>query len=296
VFFVFVFCAATHFVYAQQIVPLDDAIKAGAASIEDKLQPGVKVAVLNFDSPSPRLSNYVIDELAGILANGENLTVVDRQNLPLIQQEMNFQLSGEVSDASVQAIGMKLGAQYIISGSIEDVGSYYRLRFRIIEVVSAAIQYQTSTNVVKNSHIRTLMADANTKTPRTRAIGIYPHGLNYSTGRKVGAGFLNLIFGLGSFTMGDWAGGLIIGGSDTLGLVLSQIFSKEDYFALGFIPMAGAGIYGFIRPFQYDKAKAKKNGTYFAVLDSNPMEYIKIALAPDNKGIRTMSLSYSLSF
>jgi hypothetical protein len=101
---------------AQNSLILDDAIQQSAAEIEGRLPEGIKIVILNFSSPSVRLSNYVIDELTGAIVNGGKITVVDRQNLTLIQQEMNFQLSGEVSDESAQEIGRKLGAQSIVSG------------------------------------------------------------------------------------------------------------------------------------------------------------------------------------
>jgi hypothetical protein len=72
--------------------------------------------------------------------------VHDRQNLDLIQQEMDFQLSGEVSDESAQSIGRKLGAEIIISGAINPFGTDYRLRLRAIGVETAAIHgIQTKT-------------------------------------------------------------------------------------------------------------------------------------------------------
>jgi len=33
---------------------------------------------------------------------------------------------------------------------------------------------------------------------------------DFSTGRRVGAGFMNIFLGLGSYTMGDWRGGLLL--------------------------------------------------------------------------------------
>ncbi|MDR3200140.1 MAG: CsgG/HfaB family protein [Spirochaetales bacterium] len=83
---------------------------------------------------------------ANIVNNGK-LTVVDRQNLDIIRQEMNFQMSGEVDEASAQEIGKKLGAQTILSGSIELLGDMYRLRIRAISVQTAAIQGVQSANV-----------------------------------------------------------------------------------------------------------------------------------------------------
>jgi len=46
--------------------------------------------------------------------------VVDRQQLDLIRAELNFQMSGEVSDESAQSIGQMLGVQSIMSGTDYD--------------------------------------------------------------------------------------------------------------------------------------------------------------------------------
>jgi TolB-like protein len=295
VFSFILLCAAAGLASAQNTVTLDEAIQKTAATITGRLKQGSKVAVLNFSSPSQRLSNYVIDELTGALVNTGKLTLVDRQNLALIQQEMNFQMSGEVSDASAQAIGQKLGAQTIISGSVEDMKTYYRVRFKAIEVVSAALQLQDPYNVRKDNTITGLLGNPAFSSGATA----YPNGLNFSTGRKVGAGFLNWIFGLGSFTMGDWVGGLIVGGTQLIGLIVntSSIENSDDmsvmYIGVG-IQMAGF-IYGHIRPFSYDKALAKKNGTYF-VLGDDPLDNIGIALLPNTNGSQTIFLSYAFSY
>ena len=159
---ILLFWMAGGVLYAQDIT-LDEAIKTSAEEIGSKLRSGVKVVVLNFRSPSVRFSDYALDEMMTELVKGGKVTVVDRANLELIQQEMQFQMSGEVSDSSAQAIGQKLGAQSIISGSIEDMGTNYRIRFRTIEVETAAIQVLTSVNVRKNSQTATLMGE---KPPR----------------------------------------------------------------------------------------------------------------------------------
>jgi len=146
---------------AQQTYTLDDAIVVGAKEIEANLAQGIKVVVLNFNSSSVNLSNYVIDEMMSVLVKNKKLVVVDRANLELIQKEMNFQMSGEVSDSSAQAIGQKLGAQSIISGTIQDLGRYYRVRFKVIEVMSAAVQATPSLNVSKNDMaVVTLMGNS----------------------------------------------------------------------------------------------------------------------------------------
>jgi TolB-like protein len=123
-----------------QSVDIDTAIRRSADYIEQILPKGTIVVVLNVDAQSATLAEYISDELSSLLINGRSLTVVDRENLSAIQQEIEFQLSGEVSDESAQSIGKKSGAQTIILGSVQPLGNEYRLTFRTLSVETAAVQ------------------------------------------------------------------------------------------------------------------------------------------------------------
>jgi len=128
-------------------VPLDRAIREAAQNIENNVPAGQKVAVLNFSSPTDQFSEYVIDELSIQLANGKKLVVVDRRELDLIRQEEQFQMSGEVSDESAQSIGKKLGAQIIVSGSLNAMGGAYRFRIRALNVETAVVETGSTADV-----------------------------------------------------------------------------------------------------------------------------------------------------
>jgi TolB-like protein len=143
-----------------QDVTLDTALKNVTGYLVEKLPQKTLVVILNVSSRHADLSTYVIEELTASLVNDGRLTVVDRQNLDIIQKEMQFQMSGEVSDESAQAIGKKLGAQTIISGSIDSLGSLFRLRIRAIEVQTAAIQGMHTLNVVHDAVVAALTGQA----------------------------------------------------------------------------------------------------------------------------------------
>jgi TolB-like protein len=138
------------------VVTLGAALNSSTSYLKQRLPAKSKVIVLNFVSNFTDLSDYIIEELTTYIVNDNNLTVVDRSNLEAIQQEMKFQLSGEVSDETAQAIGKKIGAQTIITGSIVAIGATYRLRIRAIEVETAAIQGMYNVNVAQDSTIAAL--------------------------------------------------------------------------------------------------------------------------------------------
>jgi TolB-like protein len=137
---------------------LDAAIRKTSDYLNEKLPGGIKLVFLNFRSEWPELSEYIIEGLVENAVNDVFFTVVDRQNLALIRQEMDFQLSGEVSDETAQSIGKKLGAQIIVSGSIVRIGGIYRLRVRAITVETAHIQGQFSRNIQNDLLINDIIA------------------------------------------------------------------------------------------------------------------------------------------
>jgi len=142
--------------FAQNTVSLDAGFSDGVKYFEGRIARGARLVVLNFKSSSPQLSEYVMEELAVYFVNNGSFNMVDRSNLELLQQEMAFQLSGEVSDETALSIGKKLGAQTIISGSIEPLGDLFRLRIRAIAVESATIQGIYTANIQKDRILTSL--------------------------------------------------------------------------------------------------------------------------------------------
>jgi TolB-like protein len=140
------------------IVSLDRAIQNAGQEITDTLASNTKVVMLNFSSPSDQFSDYVIEELSLALVKSKKLVIVDRKNLDLIREEMNFQMSGEVDDESAQEIGKLLGAESIISGSLLNMGDFYRFRVKTINVSSAAIEVSFSISVENDNQTQFLLA------------------------------------------------------------------------------------------------------------------------------------------
>ena len=140
---------------------------------------------------------------------------------------------------------------------------------------------------------------------------------DFSTGRRVGAGFLNIFFGLGSFTMGDWKGGITCLLYDVIsipwfGLSALMLFGDGEWFsfpnysnstsgnqsveiailkpiwfvirvvvwALPYLGIASyplSYLYKFIRPFNYQRSGSK------TALINDPRNW-NVGFIPDRKG------------
>ena len=147
---------------------LDIGLRDSTNYLNERIQPNSKVIVLNFTSQWPALSEYIIDELIGYIVNEGNFMVVERDNLEIIRQELNFQLSGEVSDETAQSIGQILGAQTIISGAINKIGDAYRLRIRAISVETAEIIGMQNLDIKNDNRMISLTKDGNGHTIQGR--------------------------------------------------------------------------------------------------------------------------------
>jgi tetratricopeptide (TPR) repeat protein len=136
---------------------LEEAIEQSAAEVLKELPGGTRVAIAAFSSEHENLSNYIMDELAGALVDG-SLEVADRRNLAYVYRELNFQMSGDVSDKSAVSIGKFLGARYVITGQLVKAGDRYRYRISGINVETAVQESSTRLNVRADRALQNLIA------------------------------------------------------------------------------------------------------------------------------------------
>jgi TolB-like protein len=314
-------------IYAQQTVSLDNAVIGAAGEFSSNLRRGSKIAVLAVRSDSARMSNYIIEELTSAIVSQRVFTVVDRAQLDLIQQEMSFQLSGEVSDSSAQAIGQKLGAQAIVTGTFELIGNYYRLRVRVIEVESAAILAIYSANV-QNDHVVASLMGSGRSNPASPSVPSAPSASdneNFTTGQRWGTWALNAftIPGLGSYViMKDARGGttqvvlgglgliLLIAGPITMNGAYYEEYESDAYYGSGgyvttvdegaylagvALTIAGIAlytvdfIYNIVRSASYTKPQPKVG----SLADPNAWS---LAIMPGANGVERVQLAYTLRY
>jgi len=145
----------------EQIAPgfidLDTAIRQASDYLNNNVPRGSMIVILNIQSVSEALSDYVIDGLIANTVNDRVFTAVDRQQLDLIRAEQDFQLSGSVDENLAVSIGKLLGAQTIVSGRIRKLGDHYRMTVRALDVKTAEVQGQYNRNNITGKTITDLM-------------------------------------------------------------------------------------------------------------------------------------------
>jgi len=265
-------------------VSLDDAIQNASRQIQDGLKKGSTIVVYQFQSHNPRLSDYVLKELFDKLVNSHKLIVLDRGAQEVVNAELDFQFiksAGMISDESLASLTKRIGAEAIITGSLDDTGNDYRFRTKVIgtETTAAVISYTVSVN--KNDK---------------RIAGF--SGRQSGGGEKFGTGALNILLGLGSYLERDTAGGITI----TAGYVIAAgLFVIEaalldwDSPAVGIPSTAGAVaagfsfIYGFARPFIYNSSSQAA-----AIMDNTQFKIVQTHDAKN--GALAFQLSYSVKY
>ncbi|MBN2508992.1 MAG: right-handed parallel beta-helix repeat-containing protein [Spirochaetales bacterium] len=137
-------------------LPIEEAVSLAAQDIETSLQPGTRAAVLVCRSASEHLSRYIVNELVFALVGAGKLVIVDREDMDLIRKELMFQLSGEVSEASMQEIGAVLGAEVIISCTVDE-GAV--LRTKAVAVATSRLLAVSSRSILQAGTYLTLTDD-----------------------------------------------------------------------------------------------------------------------------------------
>jgi len=141
---------------------LDKTIREASDYLNEHVPANNKIVMLNIESDSDALAEYIIEELVANAINDRNFTVVDRKQLDAIREEQHFQISGEVGDDQAVSIGKLFGAQSIVSGQIMPFGGSYRFSIRALSVESAQVQGQFNKNIPATQAISALMRVPNT--------------------------------------------------------------------------------------------------------------------------------------
>jgi len=142
---------------APDTIELDAAIREASDYLNKNIPQGSMIVILNIQSVSEALSDYVIDEFIANAVNDQVFTAVDRQQLDLIRAEHEFQMSGSVNEKLAVSIGKILSAQTIVSGRVRKMGDRYRMTIRALNVETAQVQGQFNRNNIVGQTITDLM-------------------------------------------------------------------------------------------------------------------------------------------
>ena len=217
----FLALAAVNTVFSQAVA-IDAAVANAAQEISGSVPQGTKVAVLNISSDYETLSDYIINELIVNLVNKRSFQVVPRSavELELANKELDFQMTGVVSDESQKRLGQFLGAGTIISGSVtRDSANSYRLTVNAIDLESFTYQSSYRISIANDNQLKALIVGSG---------GTFYE--DYTVGQRFGMAGLNIFGGAGSIINGHKIGWVVTG---VQGIGLFSIISGVVCTAIG---------------------------------------------------------------
>jgi len=122
-----------------QSVTLDAAIKETSAYFIKQIPAKAKIALIPFDAPTGRLSDYVFEELWKRFEDSGNFVMIDRKNIDRIDTEIKIQYeTGRVDDANMVSITKQYGAEFLVYGQITTLGKEYRITVYATNVEKAS--------------------------------------------------------------------------------------------------------------------------------------------------------------
>ena len=191
---------------------IETALAETAAQFSKTLKAGSTIAIIGISSDTEEMSDFMLDELTVNFVKQRKLKVADRANLAAIKKEMNFQLSGEVGDDSIQQIGAMAGAQTVIRGNMKPLGDTYLLVIHALNVTTAAVEDIYRTRIDVNETVQLLLGGSKRRGAKQGGskAKIPQRTDRYHGGELAAIGFSNILFGMGSYRVGEKRDGIVL--------------------------------------------------------------------------------------
>jgi len=282
-------------------VEIEAALAETAEQFSKTIKTGSTIAIIGISSGTEEMSDFMLDELTVNFVKLRKLKVADRANLAAIKKEMNFQLSGEVGDDSIQQIGAMAGAQTVIRGTLKPFGESYLLVIHALNVTTAAVEDIYRAKIDANG-TAVLLLSGGTGSGNTKVL----RADRYHGGQLAAIGFGNLLFGMGAYIAGETGDGIAhtVWEIANLGMFFGGIAGLAaagphdggavvlgiSFLTLGSISGLARIIYGFVRPKYYTKKVQNKSMGAADILNG-----LNFAIVPHKNGNTAVTLAYALS-
>jgi len=160
--FLIVFVLIATAAFSQNPVTLDSALEDYARGLAGNIQRDRGVAVIAFDTERAELTEYLIDTATEKLWESGIRPIFERWRLEVLQRELNYSLSGDVSDETALRIGQRIGVNTVVYGAIRRIGNDYRINIRATNVETAQLIFPKSYDLQMDSRLAGLLGTSGT--------------------------------------------------------------------------------------------------------------------------------------
>ena len=160
-FLLFLFLAVNNICLGQESSGKSSIVNTQIQRLMDNLltnlpDKNIGVAVLSFETTEGRTEARDLGEAAAILINQNlvnipNISVVERQRLKDIMEEIGLSQSGMTSDEI--EVGNLLNVEFLIAGAVADMGNRFLLAARFINVETGNILQSASVEIPSSSFL-----------------------------------------------------------------------------------------------------------------------------------------------
>ena len=160
-FLLFLFLAVNNICLGQESSGKSSIVNTQIQRLMDNLltnlpDKDIGVAVLSFETTEGRTEARDLGEAAAILINQNlvnipNISVVERQRLKDIMEEIGLSQSGMTSDEI--EVGNLLNVEFLIAGAVADLGNRFLLAARFINVETGNILQSASVEIPSSSFL-----------------------------------------------------------------------------------------------------------------------------------------------
>ncbi len=118
----------------------DRAVKASVQELYAKLPADSVIMIVEANSSDRDRLNEIVNNINRTIVSEGKLKVVDRSRV--MRDELQYQVSGNVSDDSYVSLGKNYGAQYIVFFEISGQMSTRRLNMRLLNIETSQVIHQ----------------------------------------------------------------------------------------------------------------------------------------------------------
>lgn len=141
---------------------LDEQLDKIAREIAGSISPQQKwkLAVIEFPEISGQVTNvgrFIAEELTTRLFLTDRFRMIERQLISNVLKEQNLSMTGLLDEKSTKRVGLLLGVDFIVIGTISDLGSNLKINARTIAIDTGAVHSVSSAVLSKDGQMMTLL-------------------------------------------------------------------------------------------------------------------------------------------
>jgi TolB-like protein len=157
----------------QAPISIDDAITNAVRYLNTTIPLRSQVAVIHFGT-NAALQEYLLEKFTNKLKANPQLTITERRNTAAIIRQFNLPAHEDLPDATAREVGKRLNVNVVITGSVSQTNSVYRLKVQALAVQSNQVYWSHTYTLQSGQNLLSLLTIPRLR-PQTGASSFFPN-------------------------------------------------------------------------------------------------------------------------